>query len=146
MVGLLVLLFFTVPFVELAVVITIGRHLGIADTIFLMLAISVLGAFLAKRQGLGVLREVQRRMQMGEVPGRELVDGLLVLVAAVLLLTPGFVTDAVALLLLVPPVRAGVRAVLRRRFEYRVDLRTGGVVDADWRDSGQDPPPPLSNP
>ncbi len=72
-----------------------------------------------------MLREVQRRTARGEVPGKELTDGLLVLVAAVLLLTPGFVTDGVALLLLVPPVRAGIRAIVRRSFEKRVTIVQG---------------------
>lgn len=134
---MLAFLFFVVPIAELAVVISVGRQIGIGDTIVVMIAVSVVGAFLARRQGLGVLREVQRRMAAGEVPGKELTDGLLVLVAAVLLLTPGFITDAVALLLLVPPVRAALRALVRRRFEHRVtivhgfDGRRPRVVDVD---------------
>lgn len=122
---LLAILFFAVPIAELAVLISVGQQIGIADTILLMIGVSVVGAFLARRQGLGVLREVQRRTARGEVPGKELTDGLLVLVAAVLLLTPGFVTDGVALLLLVPPVRAGIRAIVRRSFEKRVTVVSG---------------------
>lgn len=125
MVLLLAILFFAVPIAELAVLISVGQQIGIGDTILLMIGVSVVGAFMARRQGLGVLREVQRRSARGEVPGKELTDGLLVLVAAVLLLTPGFVTDAVALLLLVPPVRAGIRAVVRRSFEKRVTVVQG---------------------
>ncbi len=73
------------------------------------------------------------------MPGKELTDGLLVLVAAVLLLTPGFVTDGVALLLLVPPVRAGIRAVVRRSFEKRVTVVRGfeerqRTIDAELLD------------
>lgn len=122
---LLAILFFAVPIAELAVLISVGQQIGIADTILLMIGVSVVGAFMARRQGLGVLREVQRRTARGEVPGKELTDGLLVFAAAVLLLTPGFVTDGVALLLLVPPVRAGIRAVVRRRFEKRVTIVQG---------------------
>lgn len=122
---LLAILFFAVPIAELAVLISVGQQIGIADTILLMIGVSVVGAFMARRQGLGVLREVQRRTARGEVPGKELTDGLLVFAAAVLLLTPGFVTDGVALLLLVPPVRAGIRAVVRRRFEKRVTIVEG---------------------
>lgn len=125
MVLLLAILFFAVPIAELAVLISVGQQIGIGDTILLMIGVSVVGAFMARRQGLGVLREVQRRSARGEVPGKELIDGLLVLVAAVLLLTPGFVTDGVALLLLVPPVRAGIRAVVRRSFERRVTVVQG---------------------
>lgn len=122
---LLAILFFVVPIAELAVLISVGQQIGIGDTILLMIGVSVVGAFMARRQGLGVLREVQRRTARGEAPGKELTDGLLVLVAAVLLLTPGFVTDGVALLLLVPPVRAGIRAIVRRSFEKRVTIVQG---------------------
>lgn len=136
---LLAILFFAVPIAELAVLISVGQQIGIADTILLMIGVSVVGAFMARRQGLGVLREVQRRTARGEVPGKELTDGLLVLVAGVLLLTPGFVTDAVALVLLVPPVRAGIRAVVRRSFEKRVTVVQGfesrrRTIDADRLD------------
>lgn len=139
MVLLLAILFFAVPIAELAVLISVGQQIGIGDTILLMIGVSVVGAFMARRQGLGVLREVQRRSARGEVPGKELTDGLLVLVAAVLLLTPGFVTDGVALLLLVPPVRAGIRAVVRRSFEKRVTVVRGfeerqRTIDAELLD------------
>lgn len=140
----LVVLFLVVPIAELAVVISVGGYLGIPETILLMIAISVAGAIMAKRQGLRVLGAVQDRLQRGEVPGKELTDGLLVLVAAVLLLTPGFLTDAVALVLLVPFVRGAVRAVVRRAFEHRVRVVTGPVrgwvVDADGRSGGSPPP------
>lgn len=149
----LVVLFLVVPIAELAVVISVGGYLGIPETIVLMIAISVAGAVMAKRQGLRVLRAVQDRLHRGEVPGKELTDGLLVLVAAVLLLTPGFLTDALALLLLVPFVRGAVRAVVRRAFEHRVQVVTGPVrgwvVDSDARPSSPPPrhrPPEMEDP
>jgi UPF0716 protein FxsA len=73
-----------------------------------------------KREGLGVWRRAQRQLDMGSVPGRELVDGILVLAAGALLLTPGFVSDCVGILLLLPPVRAAIRAVVVRRLRRRV--------------------------
>lgn len=149
MVALLALLFFVVPFAELALVIAVGREIGIGDTLFLMVGISVVGAFLARRQGLGVLREVQRRTDAGEVPGKELIDGLLVFAAAVLLLTPGFLTDAVALLLLVPLVRSGLRRFVRRRFERRAGVQRfgyGRVIETRWHDPGEGPGGPPANP
>jgi UPF0716 protein FxsA len=114
--ALLVALFVVVPLVEIAVIIQVGSWLGVVDTIGLLLLISVLGAWLVKRQGGGLVRRVQAELAAGRVPASALVDGALVLVAGVLLLTPGFVTDAVGLLLLVPPVRSGVRSWLRRRW------------------------------
>jgi len=121
----LVLLFLVVPFAELAVLIQVGDWLGVADTILLLIGISVTGAWLAKRAGISVLVRMRQQLEMGRVPAAELVDGFLVLLAGALLLTPGFLTDCVALLLLLPPVRATVRRVLRKRFERNIIIRGG---------------------
>src|SRR5207237_3369238 len=89
--------------------------LGVLDTLVLLVVISMAGAWLVKREGIGVLRRIREQSRAGVVPGKELVDGGLILLAGALMLTPGFITDAVGLLLLLPPVRAGLRAVVRRR-------------------------------
>jgi len=120
---LLTLLFLVVPLAELAVIIRVGRQIGVGDTLLLLLVVSVVGAWLAKREGIGVLRRIQAQIQAGQVPGTELLDGFLVLAAGALLLTPGFLTDIVAIGLLLPPVRAGVRRVLRRRFARRIEFQ-----------------------
>lgn len=120
---ILVLLFVVVPIVELAVIIKVGQWLGALNTIVALVVVSVAGAWMAKREGLGVLRRMRRQLELGKDPGPELVDGFLVLLAGALLLTPGFLTDGLALLLLVPPFRAAVRQVLRRRFTRGVRLR-----------------------
>ncbi len=125
---LLVLAFVAVPLAELYVIIEVGRAIGAAETLVLVLAISVAGAWLAKRQGLAVVARLRSRLDAGELPGREVVDGALVLVAGALLLTPGFITDAVALALLVPPVRAGARGLLFRRWRRRLGLDRVGRV------------------
>lgn len=116
----LIALFIVIPLIEIAVIIQVGEALGVLNTIGLLLLISVVGAWLVKRQGLGVLRRIRQQQQAGQIPAAAMFDGALVLVAGALLLTPGFVTDAVGLLLLLPPVRTGVRAFLRRRFVARV--------------------------
>jgi UPF0716 protein FxsA len=116
----LVALFIVIPLVEIAVIIQVGQYLGVVNTIGLLLLISIGGAWIVKRQGLGALRRIREQGDLGRVPAAELFDGALILVAGVLLLTPGFVTDAFGLLLLIPPVRAGMRWWLRRRWERRV--------------------------
>ena len=126
MVAVLALLFIAIPFVEIYVIIQVGHVIGLLPALALLIIISMVGASLVKREGLGVWRRVQERVDAHEVPGRELLDGLLVLLAGALLLTPGFVTDAVGILLLLPPVRAGIRALANRRFAHRV---SGGVID-----------------
>src|SRR5581483_5241707 len=103
--ALLVALFIAVPLVEIAVIIQVGSWLGVVDTLGLLVVISVLGAWLVKRQRGGLLRRVQGGLAAGRVPASALVDGALLLVAGTMLLLPGFLTDAVGLLLLLPPVR-----------------------------------------
>jgi UPF0716 protein FxsA len=118
----LVVLFIAVPFAEIFVLLQVGHAIGVVNTLGLLILVSVVGAWLAKREGLGVLRRMQRSVDAGRVPGTELVDGFLILLAAALMLTPGFLTDVLAILLLLPPVRAVVRRELRRRLARRIQL------------------------
>ncbi len=116
MVGLLFVLFVVVPLVELYVIITVAHLIGVFPTIAVLLAVTFLGAWLVKREGLGVMRRMQATVARGEVPTAEMVDGGLLLAAGTLCLVPGFVSDAVGLLLLTPPVRAVVRRRLLTRW------------------------------
>ena len=109
-VALLAIVFIVLPIVELAVIIQVGQAIGVFSTIGLLLLVSVAGAWLVKREGLGVWTRFQRQVQMGVVPGREIADGVLILFAGALLCTPGFVTDVLGILLLLPPVRAAIRS------------------------------------
>ena len=117
---LLVVLFVFVPIVELAVIIQVGQAIGVVETLLLMVVVSVAGAWLVKREGIGVWRRAQRQLDTGVMPGRELVDGVLIMVAGALLLLPGFVSDCLGILLLLPPVRAVVRGLVIRRLRTRV--------------------------
>lgn len=118
----LALAFLVVPFLELFVLIKVGEAIGVLPTIVALVLISVAGAWLVKREGIGVWRRAQAMVRQGEVPGKELVDGVLILFAGALLLTPGFVTDAAGLVLLLPPVRTAIRAAARRRLERRLTI------------------------
>ena len=131
--GLLVILLVVVPIVEIYVGIQVAQEIGWLVTLGLVVLVSVVGAWLVKVQGLGVLARAERRAARGEIPGRELVDGILILLAGLLLLTPGFVTDAFGILLLLPPVRAGMRGAVRRRYGGRVRSgRIGNRFTAHW--------------
>ena len=121
MVGVLIVLLVVVPIVELTVIVTVAGNLGVLPTLALLVLFSVAGGWLLKREGTGVWRRVQDQLGRGEVPAVALVDGLLILVGGLLMLTPGFVTDAIGLLLLLPPVRAALRLVVLRRFQRRVE-------------------------
>lgn len=123
--GVLAILFVVVPFAELAVIIQVGSWIGVGPTLLALVVTGAVGAVLVKREGIGVFRRAQARMRAGEMPGRELMDGALILFAGALLLTPGFLTDILGLALLVPPVRAVVRASGRRTMARRT---TGRVV------------------
>jgi len=118
-IGLLFLAFLVLPFVELFVILQVGHAIGALNTIALLVLVSAIGAWLVKREGLAVLRRAQDRVQSGAVPGKELVDGVLILFAGALLLTPGFLTDVVGVLLLLPPVRAVVRGAATRQLRRR---------------------------
>ena len=106
--------------VELFVIVQVVHLVGVLPTVALLLVVSLLGARVCKRQGLSALRRVQAQLQSGQVPGAPLVDGLWILAAGALLVVPGFVTDLVAILLLVPPVRRVANRALRARFRSRV--------------------------
>lgn len=124
---LLLVALIVVPIVELAVILQVGQELGVLNTIALLVLMSVAGSWLIKREGLGVLRRAQRALASGRMPAVELVDGILIVVAGALLLTPGFVTDGVGFALLLPPVRAVVRRVVAGRLRRRVAVT--GVID-----------------
>jgi UPF0716 protein FxsA len=117
--AVLFVLFIVVPVVELAVIIQVGHVIGAWNTIGLLLLLSLGGAWLVKREGLGVIRRFRRQLDDGVMPGREIADGVLIVIAGALLLTPGFVTDFFGLLLLLPPVRSAIRAALLHRVARR---------------------------
>src|SRR5918999_3708826 len=117
---LLVLLFIAVPIAELAILIQVGQAIGVWWTILLLVADAVLGSMLARSQGRATWRRFNAALQAGRPPAREVLDGVLVILGGALLVTPGFLTDILGLLLLLPPTRALVRAILVRRFIDRM--------------------------
>jgi UPF0716 protein FxsA len=126
MAGLLLLLFLIVPIVELYVIIQVGSWLGVVPTLALLVLVSVLGAWLVKREGLGMWARVRSQLERGALPANELIDGFLILLAGALMLTPGFVTDIVGILLLIPATRSLARLVFARRFKARLERATVG--------------------
>jgi UPF0716 protein FxsA len=135
-VAFLVALAIVVGIVEITVMIQIGQLIGVVNTIGLLLLVSLLGAWLVKRQGLGVLARIREQRMAGRLPAADVFDGALILVAGVLLVIPGFVTDALGLLLLIPPIRAVARRVVSRRVMREVEM----VRSKQW--TRQERPPP----
>jgi UPF0716 protein FxsA len=119
---LLAVLFLVLPIAELYVVVQVAGSIGILNTIGLLILVSVVGAWLCKREGLGLLRRVRHSLDRYELPTREVVDGALILFAGALLLTPGFLTDCLAIVLLIPPTRVAVRGVVLRALRKRAEV------------------------
>ena len=128
----LLLLFTLVPLIELFLLVKLGTVIGIGATVLIVISTGVLGAWLARRQGLGVLRRLSEDLNEGRLPGDTLIDGLLILIAGALLLTPGLITDTIGFLLLVPQGRTVVRRIVAARFEKRTIDGDPDVIDAEW--------------
>ena len=124
--GWLLLLFVVVPALELGLLIQIGRMVGTLPTLALIVFTGVLGAWLARRQGLGVMRQVRAEMADGQIPAGPVVDGVLILIAGAVLMTPGLLTDLFGFFLLVPAGRRLVKNHLKERLERAV--RRGNVA------------------
>ncbi len=120
MFGRLVLLFIFVPLADLALLIKVGAVLHFFPTVALVVTTGILGAGLARRQGLRTLAAINNELASGHVPTGQLIEGLMILLAGAVLITPGFLTDLMGLALLIPPVRRVFRAALIRHFESRI--------------------------
>lgn len=138
--ALLPFLLLIVPILEIAVFVVVGGQIGVLPTIGLVLATAITGAFLLRREGFRVLTAIRADMDAGRMPARTLGEGAMVLAAGLLLLTPGFVTDTLGVLLFLPPVRRAIwRAISKRLVVVQTGpLRPGGsrpgVVDLDPSD------------
>lgn len=122
----LFILFLLVPLVEIFFLIQVGQVIGAGWTIFLVVATAVIGAFLLRLQGFQTLHRAQRTMQQGQLPATEMLEGLCLLVSGALLLTPGFVTDTMGFLLLMPPVRQLMIAQMLKNSQFVFKTRGTG--------------------
>jgi UPF0716 protein FxsA len=135
---LLIILFIVVPIAELYVIIKVGELIGVLPTLILLLADALLGSWLLKHQGRSAWRRFNEALAARRFPGREVVDGALIIVGGTLLLTPGFLTDVVGVFLLLPPTRAITRRLLKR-------FTVGRFIVVGMPGGGQGPvgPPPA---
>lgn len=149
---ILLVAFIGVPLAEIAVFIEVGDHIGLGPTLALIVLTAIVGATMLRYQGFAVLRRAQQQLDKGTVPVREVFEGLCLLVAGALLLTPGFITDALGALLLVPPVRHLLYRQVRRHLEVRVaggpapggPRPSGGpTIDAEFEEVPDEPPEPA---
>jgi UPF0716 protein FxsA len=124
--GRLLLLFILTPLIELWLLMLVSEHLGAGTTIYLVLITGIVGASLARRQGLQTWLAIQRETQQGRLPTASLVDAMMIFVAGLLLITPGIMTDVVGFSLLVPPVRAFLRNCFRDSFKVQAGASVQG--------------------
>ncbi len=131
------LLLLVVPLVEIAAFVVIGGQIGVATTLLLTLLTAIIGTMLLRRQGLAVVQQIGRELEADRIPARQLADGAMIAVAGILLLTPGFVTDAVGLLLFVPAFRDFVWRQVGKRLNVTIVSDAGpgrqhhDVIDLD---------------
>ena len=123
----LLLLFITIPLIEIMLFIEIGSRLGTWMTLLIVAGTAIVGASLAHQEGLKTWWRIQDKLSSGILPDTELIDALLILIAGITLLTPGFLTDAIGFFLLYPGTRRAVRRWLRRQLSQRLQ-----VHDRDW--------------
>jgi UPF0716 protein FxsA len=117
----LLALFVLLPLAELAILIQVGQAIGLVPTLVLVVLTGFLGATLARRQGLRAWLAIRAELQAGRMPGSTLVDGLLILIGGIVLLTPGILTDLLGFALLVPATRSGLKRIFRKRFQQALD-------------------------
>lgn len=115
--SLIPFLLLIIPLLEIAAFVVIGGEIGVFYTLALIVFTAIIGSILLRVQGFGLLAKIQADMNTGKVPARELVHGLMIMIAGVLLLTPGFVTDTCGFLLFIPPLRDAAWRVLKNRFK-----------------------------
>ena len=139
---LLVLLFIVIPIAELYVIIKVGEAIGVVPTLVLLLADALLGSMLLRHQGRAAWVRFNRALAENRIPHKEVFDGVLIIFGGALLITPGFLTDIIGLIFLIPPTRAIVRAIASRRVRRRMAMGGGATVFT----FGRGPRPPRQRP
>ena len=129
--GKLLILFILVPVAELYLFLTLGEQLGLGNTLAIIFVTAILGAALTKSQGRRAMLKFQQATNEGRMPAREAMDGLMILLAGAVLITPGFLTDAVGFLLLVPPFRSIVAGYLGKHLKGKIQIVTPGMPPQD---------------
>ncbi|MCF8012369.1 MAG: FxsA family protein [Clostridiales bacterium] len=120
-------IFIVVPLIEMIILIKIGQVLGALPTILLVLGLGFFGFFLVKYQGLYILFEVRNEISRGNLPGDTLLDGLIVFVGGILLITPGFITAAIGIIFMIPQFRQGIRKLIKNWLNKKINSGTFNI-------------------
>ena len=133
----LILLFVLLPWIELWLLLAIGERIGTLATLGLILFTGVLGATLARYEGAQAFARISRTLRQGGLPTDDVIEGALILAAGLVLLTPGFLTDATGFLLLIPPARRSIRNWLKTQFRQRTNIVFTTTARGDRPDNGR---------
>ncbi|MBK5227902.1 MAG: FxsA family protein [Actinobacteria bacterium] len=125
---LLFILLIAVPIAELYVIVQVAQGIGVINTLVILVAISILGAWLLKQQGMATWRRLQATLARGEMPTKEVTDGAMILLGGALLMTPGFLSDIIGIVLLFPPTRAALKGGTRKLFRRWAENKVGPGV------------------
>ena len=123
----LLLLFIFVPIIELMILIDLGGYLGTVPTIILVVGTGALGAYLAKKEGFRLFFTIRHKLQTGQLPADELLDGLIILIAGALLITPGLITDLFGFLMLFRPSRSRFKIWLKIKFSAQINIYNANI-------------------
>lgn len=127
----LIFLFTALPLIEIYLLIKVGAAIGVLHTALVVVGTGVVGALLARREGLSVLRSMKEKFREGQLPAEELIDGVILLLSGAFLLTPGIVTDFIGLIGLIPFFRKGIRGYGRRWFKKEWDSKRKSYIDVE---------------
>jgi UPF0716 protein FxsA len=117
----LFLLIIIIPTLDIGVLLLSGNIIGFWPTVALIILTGIIGAYLAKREGLQTIRRAQEQLRHGEIPSEAVLDGICILIGGTLLLTPGFITDVTGFLLLFPPTRKPCKFLIKNMWRKRID-------------------------
>lgn len=117
----LLLIFITIPILEIAVLLKLDETIGLGQTIFLIFITGIIGAWLVRQQGISIIFQIKKELTNGNIPAKQMIDGVMILIAGAVLITPGLITDVVGFLLLIPFTRNFIRKWIRLKFEKYVN-------------------------
>ncbi len=133
------LMFIVIPFIEIMLILRVSDEIGGLYTVLLVLGTAIIGINLLKRQGFSTLTRFQQRLQRGEIPAQEILEGMMIAFAGALLLTPGFLTDSIGFSLLFPPIRRALakRTLNSGKFMFMGGMQAGGTSFQQGPSSGK---------
>ncbi|EFK96673.1 FxsA cytoplasmic membrane protein [sediment metagenome] len=132
------ILFTILPVIELAVLLKVGAYIGVSNTLLFIILTGITGAILARLEGFATLYKIQQSLREGRMPTEEMLDGVMILIGGILLLTPGFITDIFGFILLIPLSRSLIKFGLRKKFYHMLNgnesVSNQANPDKDYQD------------